>query len=960
MSTYAPGSLVAARGREWVVLPGSDDELLVLRPLGGSDEDTAGILPALEVVTEASFPPPGIADLGDASSGQLLRTALQIGFRSSAGPFRSLGRLAVEPRAYQFVPLLMALRQDPVRVLIADDVGIGKTVEAGMIAAELIAQGDVTRLAVLCSPALAEQWQRELREKFAIGAEVVIPSTAARLSRGLMLDESLFERHPFTVISTDFIKSPQRRQEFVNHCPEMVIVDEAHSCVADGAGGGGTAARTQRYDLMREVASERSRHLILVTATPHSGKEQGFRNLVGLLDPELAVVDLDTVRGREQLARHFVQRRRADIRHYISEDTEFPSDRQTKESSYRLSADYAALFDRVLGYARGQVAAGQQSPSGRAAVHQRVRWWSALALLRALASSPATAAATLRTRASAADATSVTEADQLGRAAVLDSGDAETLEGIDTTPGADTGADDEDDAGRSTDEGSAGGGDRRRLLDMARAAERLAGPGSDRKLDLLIAEVNGLLEEGFDPIVFCRFIKTADYVAAQLQVALGKGASVGAVTGELPPELREQRIAELTAVEGRRVLVCTDCLSEGVNLQDGFSAVIHYDLAWNPTRHEQREGRVDRFGQRRDIVKAVTVYGADNGVDRIVLDVLIRKFEAIRQATGVSVPVPDDAENVVEALVEGLIRKRETADQLALDLGQDPQRVRLHSEWESAAERERVSLTKYAQETIHPEEAVREAQAARAALGTRTEVERFLTQSVQALGAPVSPAPKPATWKADISALPSGLRDALPVVLSNPVILHRDLPAPRNHAVLARTDPTVEAVARYVLDAALDPALGQRVATRAGVSRSKGVTKRTTLLLLRFRFHVDLPGSGGVNQQVCEESRFAAFTGAPESPDWLEPQATEGLIDLKPDANVDPGHAQSLIAGLTDASPKWSAHLDSIADELAAELLDAHRRVRSGASAARRGLAVTAQKPVDLLGAYVYLPVAVG
>ena len=190
MSELAPGSLVAARGREWVVLPGSGEDLLVLRPVGGSDDDTAGVLPALEEVRPASFPPPSSKDLGDASSGQLLRTALQIGFRSSAGPFRSLGRLAVEPRAYQYVPLLLALRQDPVRILISDDVGIGKTIEAGMIAAELIAQGDVGRLAVLCSPALAEQWQRELREKFSIDAEVVVPSTAGRLSRGLLTSDS--------------------------------------------------------------------------------------------------------------------------------------------------------------------------------------------------------------------------------------------------------------------------------------------------------------------------------------------------------------------------------------------------------------------------------------------------------------------------------------------------------------------------------------------------------------------------------------------------------------------------------------------------------------------------------------------------------------------------------------------------------------------------------------------------
>jgi superfamily II DNA or RNA helicase len=955
VSGFAPGSLVAARGRDWVVMPGSDEELLVLRPLGGSDDDTAGVLPALEEVRPASFPPPSTEDLGDAASGQLLRTALRIGFRSSAGPFRSLGRLAVEPRAYQYVPLLMALRQDPVRLLIADDVGIGKTIEAGMIAAELLAQGDIGRLAVLCSPALAEQWQRELREKFAIDAEVVLPSSATRLTRGLMLDESLFDRHPFTVISTDFIKSPQRRAEFVNHCPELVIVDEAHTCVADGAGGGGTVARTQRYDLMRALAADRGRHLVLVTATPHSGKEQGFRNLVGLLDPELATIDLDTVAGRERLARHFVQRRRADIRHYLSEDTEFPSDRQTKESAYRLSADYAALFDRVLAYARGQVGAPHNAPGGRAAVRQRVRWWSALALLRALASSPAAAAATLRTRASAADATSVAEADQLGRAAVLESADTDTLEGIDITPGADP--DERDDT--DTDTASASGGDRRRLLEMARAAEALAGGKADRKLALLVDEIEALLDDGYNPIVFCRFIKTAEYVAEHLGAAVGSQARVASVTGELPPEMREARIAELAAASRRRVLVATDCLSEGVNLQDHFDAVVHYDLAWNPTRHEQREGRVDRFGQTRDVVRAVTIYGADNGVDRIVLDVLIRKFKAIRNATGVSVPVPDEADSVVEALVEGLIQKRERADQLVLDLGQDASRARLHQQWESAAERERASRTKYAQETIHPEEALREAQAARAALGDRAEVETFVVETLRALGASVSPSAPPPSWQADLAALPSALRDALPAGLVQPALLHRDFPAPRDHIVLTRTDPAVEAVARYVLDTALDPALGHRVAARAGVARSQGVARRTTLLLVRFRFHLDLPAPGGVRQQVCEEARFAAFSGPPDHPEWLDPTATAALVDLRPDANVDPDHAKSLLEGLLSAKSSWAAHLDDFADDLAAEVLAAHRRVRAGAGAARRGLAVTAQKPADLLGVYIYLPLPV-
>jgi len=149
--SFAVGSLVSARGRDWVVQPQSDQDFLILAPLGAGDEVTA-VIPALERVTPSSFPPPEPNDAGPATSAGLLRTALRIGFRSSAGPFRSVARLSVEPRAYQLVPLLMALRQDTVRMLISDDVGIGKTIEAGLIAAELLEQGDATGLAVLCGP----------------------------------------------------------------------------------------------------------------------------------------------------------------------------------------------------------------------------------------------------------------------------------------------------------------------------------------------------------------------------------------------------------------------------------------------------------------------------------------------------------------------------------------------------------------------------------------------------------------------------------------------------------------------------------------------------------------------------------------------------------------------------------------------------------------------------------------
>src|SRR5206468_8699835 len=137
----------------------------------------------------------------------------------------------------------------------------------------------------------------------------------------------------------------------------------------------------------------------------------------------------------------------------------------------------------------------------------------------------------------------------------------------------------------------------------------------------------------------------------------------------LPPAEREERILSL-AQSPSRVLVCTDCLSEGINLQEHFNAVVHYDLSWNPTRHEQREGRVDRYGQPKGNVRVVTYYGIDNQIDGIVLDVLLKKHRKIRNSLGISVPLPVDAEKVIEAIFEGLLLREQSAhsnaEQLAL------------------------------------------------------------------------------------------------------------------------------------------------------------------------------------------------------------------------------------------------------------------------------------------------------
>jgi len=938
--TFAVGSLVKARGREWVVLPDSAEDLLVVRPLGGSDAEVTGIYLPLESVSAAHFGLPDARDLGDYRSARLLQEALRLGIRSSAGPFRSFGHIAVEPRPYQLVPLLMALRLDPVRLLIADDVGIGKTIEALLVARELLDRGDVQRLAVLCPPHLAGQWQAEMRDKFHLDPELVLASTAARLERGLRLDETLFDRHPITIVSTDFIKSDRRRDEFLRAAPELVIVDEAHACTDNAAGRGG---RHQRYQLVRSLADDLTRNLLLVTATPHSGNEAAFRELVGFLDRTFLALpdDLSTTERRterQRLARQFVQRRRGDIARYLGSDTPFP-DRLAREETYALTPEYRRLFERVLAYARESV---RDSSGG--AQRQRVRWWSALALLRALGSSPAAAAMTLRSRAQSADAETVAEADEIGRRNVLDLVDDESVEGADVVPGADSESG-ETDAGTS----------RRRLRDLAREADALVGR-RDAKLARGIEIVRALVLDGSNPIVFCRFIATAEYVKDALRAALGADVTVEAVTGELAADQREDRVRELMEHDSR-VLVATDCLSEGINLQEGFDAVIHYDLSWNPTRHEQREGRVDRYLQPKAEVKVVTLYGLDNQIDGIVLAVLLRKHRTIRDSLGISVPVPIDSNTVLEAILEGLLLRGRsddsTVDQLEL-FERDvlrPQEALLHDEWDLAVERERRSRTVFAQETIDYLEVEREVIAAREAVGSGVDVQRFVSEALVRNGATVRQTN--GVLDIDLGDLTSrALRDVVGLGDRRSIRLRFDGPPKAGETLLGRTHPMVEGLAAYLTDTALDhEAAG--VAKRAGVIRTGGVITRTTALLLRLRY--ELRSSRGSEQQLAEEICLVAFEGAFTAPHWLEDLRAAALVGAEPSVELAQEHRVRELERFTAGFEGLRPHLEAFAAERAAELRDAHDRVRTGARITGR-TTVEPQLPVDVLGAYIYLP----
>jgi hypothetical protein len=402
------------------------------------------------------------------------------------------------------------------------------------------------------------------------------------------------------------------------------------------------------------------------------------------------------------------------------------------------------------------------------------------------------------------------------------------------------------------------------------------------------------------------------------------------------------------------VLVATDCLSEGVNLQGLFDTVVHYDLAWNPTRHEQREGRVDRYGQPNDTVRVLTYFGRNNPVDGVVLRVLQEKNKRIQNRLGIFVPVPMGSREVLDAIFEALVLRGQD-EQLSL-LEELPE-VRsknelLEREWEAAADREIRSRTIFAQRTINVDDVRREVEATRAAIGAGTDVEQFVTRALRAAGATVSTT-DPATI--NLENIPVALRDTL----GRPTTTLKArfaLPVDGQVEYLARTHPFVEALAGYVADTSLDP-LADPLAARCGAMRTDTVATRTTLFVTRMRFDVITRRRGHDDtRQLAEEIRLLAYEGSPSNPTWLDDDRAVQLLHAEPSGNVTPDQARTLVTEVIDAYDTLAPALEQFADSQAQALRDAHARVREGARQKGVAFTVETKPPVDVLGAYVLLP----
>jgi len=949
-----PGKLVSLRGREWVVLPSDDPDLLVVKPLGGSDDEITGIFLPLKIETDrpadAHFEPPTPADLGDISTARLLYDSARLAFRNGAGPFRALAKLSFRPRAYQIVPLVMALRQDVIRLLIADDVGVGKTIEALLIVRELLERRKIKRFAVLCLPHLCEQWQEEIRSKLDIEAVVIRSNTQARLDRQIQGDASVYDYYPYQIVSIDFIKSDVRRDVFIEQCPELVIVDETHTCARPT---GASTAQQQRYHLVSRIAAKPGKHLVLMTATPHSGKPEEFQSLLGLLKPEFEALDLpsSSQAQRRALAQHFVQRKRADVEKWMDEKTPFPT-REVFEWPYDLSRDYAAVFDDIIEFARKLVV-----PDGTSKGKKRVQYWTALALLRGVMSSPDAGVKMLNARL-----------DKL--AAAAEDGDVAAGKDVETenenpVRDLDYGFEGDNTPTQVVEQGHWTDHQRRQLRQFAERLEKLGNIRDDQKLFAVAIVLEDWIEKGFKPVVFCRYIETAKYLGNHLEPALRKKhpkLDLRVITSEDPDDLRKQRIAEM-AGDKPRVLIATDCLSEGINLQEIFTAVLHYDLPWNPNRLEQREGRVDRFGQKAREVKACLLYGADNPIDGIVLDVLLRKVREIKRATGINVPFPEDSQSIIDTITQALLlnpdrrieKKRIAQQQFLFDFSEFGEaaaaKANVTRKVDEAAEREKASRSIFAQNTIKAQEIEEDLRAVDEAIGDVRAVEEFVTATLANLfGVQVT---KERDGFGIVTAnLPPHLVDLLPG--GRVVRVSFESPTPEGYHYLGRNHRFVEQLCQLVMANTL--ARQDKRAARAAVIRTRQVASKTTLLLFRCRNVIE-QGRGG-HQIVAEEMLLWGWRGTPQEREFFDHEEAKKLLSAaRASSDLSPQARASFLDNELRLLNTLDSEFDAIAEGQSKRLVAAHERF-SALMDKQRFQVVYPVLPMDLMGVYVLLPEA--
>ena len=572
----------------------------------------------------------------DGSHLRLVTEANRIKLAHHFDPYLAIHTSLVDPLPHQITAVYgEMLSRQPLRFLLADDPGAGKTIMAGLLIKELITRGEIERCLVVAPGSLVEQWQDELGEKFSLEFDILTNDMIASSRSG-----NVFNDHNLLIARLDVLARNSDLQQKIRASTEwdLVVCDEAHRMSANFYGG--EVKRTKRYEL-GQLLGEMCRHLLLMTATPHNGKEEEFQLFLALLDG-------DRFEGRFRDGVHYADS--ADLMRRLTKEELskfdgrplFP-ERLAYTASYDLSPAEADLYAEVTEYVRTEMNRVQRFAPQDGKKKNNVGF--ALQILqRRLASSPAAIYQSLRRRRERLEA-------ELSEARLARKGERDDVVIDPDFP-------DQSDFLKNIDEFGQDEIDSVEDLISARATSAETIPELEKEvqtLEYLERKAFDVLRSGNDAkwrqldrildndlmkdsdgnrrklIVFTEARDTLDYLTGKVGDRLGRPDSVAFIHGGVKREERTKVVERFMQDRDLLVLIANDAAGEGVNLQRGH-LMVNYDLPWNPNKIEQRFGRIHRIGQT-EVCHLWNLVAADTREGQVYAR-LLKKLESARKALG--------------------------------------------------------------------------------------------------------------------------------------------------------------------------------------------------------------------------------------------------------------------------------------------------------------------------------------
>ncbi|PRY52236.1 uncharacterized protein DUF3883 [Knoellia remsis] len=558
----------------------------------------------------------------DAGDFKIAAEAQRITLAGLFDPMLAVATSEVQPLPHQIRAVYgELLPRTPLRFLLADDPGAGKTIMAGLFVKELMLRDDVKRCLIVAPGGLVEQWQDELMFKFGLRFEIL---TKTLVDSVVSLNP--FEDKPFLIARMDQLSRNEELQAQLRDSEwDLIIVDEAHRMGAHYFGG--KLEKTKRFQL-GELLGGITRHLLLMTATPHSGKEEDFQLFLTLLDK-------DRFEGKRKTAvdTSGIMRRLVKEELLTFEGKKLFPERVAETVPYKLTSHEYDLYEDVTAYVRE----GMNRADRIGGKRRNTIGFALTVLQRRLASSPEAIYQSL-----------------VRRTKRLEKRRAEILSGTyrDDTVTIDLDAIDEDDlnadelesleedildeatAAKTVDELDA---ELLELADLTAKAKRVRDSGVDRKW----SELSAILQDHAltthadgrprKLIIFTEHRDTLEYLRDRITTLVGRSGAVRAIHGGVNRSERRLITEEFTKNPDCQFLLATDAAGEGLNLQAAH-LMVNYDLPWNPNRIEQRFGRIHRIGQTE--VCRLWNLVADNTREGEVFLTLLGKLDQMRAAYG--------------------------------------------------------------------------------------------------------------------------------------------------------------------------------------------------------------------------------------------------------------------------------------------------------------------------------------